>query len=87
MILRKLAHMAEYAILFLLSWRGLGESDHLSRKRKLFVALVLTVFYAATDEYHQTFVPGRSGAVRDVAIDVLGAVGGLILAVKLKDLK
>jgi VanZ family protein len=87
LILRKLAHMTEYAILFVLFWRGLSQSNSFPVKKRLLAALVLTIFYAMSDEYHQTFVPGRAGRVWDVAIDTAGALGGLVLAVKFKYLK
>lgn len=46
-----------------------------------FVPWLLAVLYAATDEIHQTFVPGRSGRVTDVLIDAAGAaVGVLVMA-------
>jgi len=35
------------------------------------------MFYAASDEFHQTFVPSREGCVRDVMIDTSGALAGL----------
>jgi VanZ family protein len=41
-------------------------------------ALWVAVFYAATDEFHQTFVPSREGCVRDVMIDSTGAIVGLL---------
>lgn len=63
--LRKLGHMVGYAGLFLLWWRALpGHPPH--------VAAAIAVAYAVTDEYHQTFVDGRTGTVRDVLIDALG---------------
>ena len=87
LILRKLAHITEYAILFFLFWRGLDQSGSFSKKKRLLAAFILTVLYAVTDEYHQTFVSGRSGAVRDVAIDTAGALAGLILGFRFKFLK
>ncbi|HUW24012.1 MAG TPA: VanZ family protein [Patescibacteria group bacterium] len=82
LILRKLAHMTEYAILFILSFRALRSTNSLSTRRNLIYALVISVLYAASDEYHQTFVPGRAGRIWDVAIDTAGVLGGLALALK-----
>src|SRR4051812_34312532 len=65
LILRKLAHMTEYGLLSLLWWRALG------RERR-FAAIAITLAYAATDEYHQTFVTGRHGAPVDWLIDAAG---------------
>ena len=84
LILRKLAHLTEYAILFLLLFRALGQTGNFSRRKRLLFALAFTILYAASDEQHQTFVSGRSGMVRDVVIDAAGALAGLILALKLK---
>ena len=68
-ILRKLAHLAEYAILGALLARAL---------RHPAVAVVLAGLYAVSDELHQTFVEGRVGAPLDVAIDTLGALLGVL---------
>ena len=70
---RKCAHMTEYAVLFLLYRAALGDSGARSRGVK---ALLLVIGYAATDEFHQVFVPGRGPAVMDVAIDTCGALIG-----------
>ena len=74
-LIRKGAHMSEYALLGVLlvltltAW-GFG--------RRILAALGSGVFYAALDEFHQTFVPGRSGQVRDVLIDSLGLCLGIL---------
>ena len=70
LILRKLAHMTEYAVLALLLVRATGS---------VVWAFVLTVAYAGTDELHQTFVRGRHGTPVDVGIDAVGALLGLSL--------
>ncbi len=49
-------------------------------------ALVLCLLYAASDEFHQLFVPGRSCQFRDVCIDTLGAAAGILLLAALKKL-
>ena len=71
-ILRKLAHLAEYAILGALLDRAL-------RRPQLVVAVALAGLYAVTDEVHQLFVEGRHGSPLDVAIDALGALLGVLL--------
>ena len=71
-ILRKLAHLAEYAILGALLDRAL-------RRPQLAVAIVFAALYAVTDEEHQVFVEGRHGAPLDVGIDILGALVGVFL--------
>ena len=66
LILRKLAHMAEYAALWLLWWRALGYRHGVA-------AVLIALGYAITDEYHQTFVDGRVGTPVDVLIDAAGS--------------
>ena len=77
LLLRKVAHMTEYAILFLLVANAVS-LDHSGRKIYLY-AFLITVGYAATDEFHQLFVPGRAGSPVDVAIDSIGAGFGAML--------
>jgi VanZ family protein len=73
-ILRKGAHLAEYAILGALLLRALG--------REL-PAFALGVVYAASDELHQHFVRGRHAAPLDVAIDAVGVALGMFLVRRL----
>ena len=72
-VLRKAAHMTEYAILAVLLWRATGSAAW---------ALALAVAYAASDEFHQTFVRGRHGSPVDVAIDTVGMLIGLAVAAR-----
>lgn len=68
---RKGAHVAEYAVLgALLTWALRGRAAW---------AIPVGVVYAATDEIHQLFVPGRAGQVSDVLIDSLGVALGVAL--------
>jgi VanZ family protein len=67
-VLRKGAHMTEFAILAVLLMRATAS---------YLWAFPLAVAYAATDEVHQTFVRGRHGSPLDVAIDAVGALIGL----------
>lgn len=69
-IVRKLAHMAEYALLAVLYRRPLPAD---------IPAFFLAVLYAASDEWHQSFVPGRSACPSDVMVDAAGALLGLWL--------
>ena len=70
LVLRKLAHTAEYAILGALLVRATERSG---------LAFGLGVLYAVSDEVHQVFVPGRHGAPLDVAIDAVGVAVGIVL--------
>jgi VanZ family protein len=68
---RKLIHFGEYALLTVLWWRAFR--TRLESRRAAVVALALSSLYAVSDEYHQTFVEGRSGHPLDWAIDAAGA--------------
>jgi VanZ like family len=68
---RKLVHFAEYGLLAFLWARALR--TRMDARRAALVALVVTSLYAATDEFHQTFVEGRHGSPLDWAIDTAGA--------------
>jgi VanZ family protein len=69
-VLRKLAHMVEYAVLGLLVARALGRD---------LPAFLGAVAYAVTDEVHQHFVPGRHASPVDVAIDSVGIAVGVLV--------
>lgn len=73
---RKAAHMSEYAVLALLIFQALTAFDR--KKNRGCMALGITAAYAATDEFHQLFVPGRAGRVTDVLIDSAGAFLALL---------
>jgi hypothetical protein len=62
-VLRKLVHMAEYGLLWWLWRRAVGSTP---------AAAAITLAYAATDEWHQSFVSGRHGTPVDWAIDAAG---------------
>ena len=68
-VLRKLAHVTEYVILTVLLVRALRRSGSALAAP---VAAVVALAYASSDEWHQSFVPGRTATPRDVAIDCIG---------------
>ena len=71
-IIKKTAHVTEYAILYFLVYRAWSNQGK-SATTKIFIAsLVLSFFYALSDEWHQTLTPGREGKLRDVGFDSLG---------------
>jgi VanZ family protein len=82
-LIRKAAHMTEYAILALLVWRALACAGTAalvqSPRRRAAAAFAVACLYAATDEFHQLFVANREGSLRDVLIDTAGAGLGLAL--------
>lgn len=73
--IRKTAHASEYAVLGGLLF--CMYASYLPKNKKTFLLAVLTgVLYAAGDEFHQLFVPGRSGQVSDVLLDSTGVFAG-----------
>lgn len=73
---RKSAHFIAYLILGILSVNALKASG-VQRFRKIFIAFVICLLFAASDEFHQLFIDGRSGEMRDVLIDSAGALVGI----------
>ena len=76
LVLRKVAHAAEYAVLGFLLLRALGRET---------AALVVGIAYAASDELHQHFVPGRQASVLDVLVDSVGVAAGVVAFKALSD--
>lgn len=72
-IIKKLGHMAEYAVLAALAWWAWRRVGGTTSTRAFLYAFVLAVLYAASDEGHQYLVPGRNPQLLDVGFDVLGA--------------
>lgn len=69
--IRKAGHVVEFAVLSLLwSYTLLRKAVNLSTT--LYTSSFVSLFYAASDEWHQTFVPGRTGHAIDVAVDAIG---------------
>ena len=82
---RKLIHFAEYALLALLWWRALR--SRLDDRRAALAAFVVTALYAASDEYHQSFVEGRAGSPIDWLIDCAGAAVASGFAVRRSEVR
>lgn len=74
---RKTAHATEYAMLAGMVLGAVTVS--IIRWKNVLAAISVSVLYAATDEFHQLFVPARSGQVKDVLIDGSGAVIGTLI--------
>jgi VanZ family protein len=77
-IIKKSAHLGEYFILGILVYNSLKKTSGFNSLSLLLLTITITVLYAVTDEYHQTFISGREGKIRDVAIDGLGSVIALL---------
>ena len=90
---RKTAHAAEYAVCIPAAERHRGENELTGKdgsgryvnggaakiRRELLIPWGIAALYAATDEFHQLFVPGRSGQISDVILDSAGALAGLLI--------
>lgn len=76
--LRKCMHVSVYLILALLLLNGLGQSNIIGIKKYVF-CIIICFLYAITDEYHQTFIDGRTGEYLDVLIDSFGCMIGCIV--------
>lgn len=77
-ITRKGAHFTVYLILGILLLNFIKEFKPINYK-SIFIAISLAFLYASTDEFHQLFVPGRSGEVKDILIDTIGASTGCFI--------
>ena len=82
LIIRKLGHVVEYAILAALLWRAVRGGTNLCAKMSiLFMAVWFAcAIFAASDEFHQSFVPSRTAVPWDVMIDSGGAIFGLLIS-------
>lgn len=76
-IVRKGAHMFLFCVLAILFFGSAYNGDNILKS--VFIALLLAFLYACSDEYHQTFVVGRSGQFKDVLIDFSGAFIGILI--------
>jgi VanZ family protein len=78
-IIRKSAHIIEFAVLAFLFWRIFYFGEGLDRRRAYWVAFIASAVFAVSDEVHQRFINERSGRIIDVIVDVGGAVFSLLL--------
>lgn len=73
--IRKIAHITEYLILGFLTFNLLKQYS----VTNIYYAIGLSILYSCTDEFHQLFISGRSGSIRDVLIDSIGILIGTYL--------
>jgi VanZ family protein len=79
-ITRKIAHFTEYAILGFLAARAFRTSPREPINSRWFlISVTLVVTFALLDEYHQSFVPSRTGTIFDSLIDIAGGLTALLL--------
>ena len=80
---RKAAHVTEFGLLTWLLWRALRKPKRNDPRpwswKVVMWTLGIVILYAAADEFHQRFVPNRTGSIRDVFIDTTGAVLAMII--------
>lgn len=75
--IRKSAHFCAYFILGILLMNALRKNRF--AHRQIMLAVIISLLYAVSDEVHQLFIPGRSGEVRDILIDTIGATAGIFV--------
>lgn len=80
-LIKKTAHVIEYGILAVLLYRALRR-EGIAKPKAGVVAILISIFYGVSDEFHQGFTPGREPRARDVAFDTIGAIGGAYLCKK-----
>lgn len=73
-IIKKTAHVVEYAVLFILLYRAFLNTTSFNKKQAAILSFALVLFYGISDEYHQSFTPGREPKLRDVGFDALGGI-------------
>lgn len=80
-MIRKSAHIFAYFVLGILVFNALHQQPKLHKQKAHAAQLAITIciLYAASDEFHQLFISGRSGEVGDIAIDSIAASIGIIL--------
>lgn len=76
-IVRKGAHFTEYFIFYMLLYNAFKEN--FSFKKALLFSLIGVFLYSSSDEFHQSFVPGRGPSFKDVLIDTSGGVAAMVI--------
>lgn len=69
-LILKTFHLIEYAILYILVYFATNSTKN---------SIIISYSYALTDEFHQSFVPGRDGRFADTLIDLLGIIIGVVM--------
>ncbi len=79
-IIRKLAHFSIYCLVGF-SVMGFWCTFDIKNKYKLLWSILIGVTYATSDEFHQSFIPGRGPSIRDVCIDSAGVLTGIFVMI------
>ncbi len=77
-LMKKAAHLWEYAVLYIFSYRAFKNTGSFSFKTNCLLSFLLVLLYASSDEYHQTFISGRNGTIQDIFIDLFGALASFL---------
>ncbi len=77
LLTRKAAHLTEYFVMGWLLLVAIRGPERGWKLRWALLALLIAAGYSATDEWHQSFVPGRNSSARDSLLDTAGATLGL----------
>ncbi|MBD3250003.1 MAG: hypothetical protein GF381_00285 [Candidatus Pacebacteria bacterium] len=72
-LLKKGGHMFVYALLYFFLMLGFDKMENEKPRHSWLISLLICLVYALSDEFHQSQVPGRTAAWRDVGYDLLGA--------------
>lgn len=83
LLIRKGAHFLVYAVLGGLLLQAFLRSGF-SVKKAVLSACMISVLYAASDEWHQIYVPGRAGQITDVLLDGFGSLVGILVSSRIK---
>lgn len=75
---RKMAHVTEYFLLTAFTARFIKAT---ALRNKILLTFIYPFLFAMSDEYHQTFVPGRAGQFKDILVDSIGIISALSLIV------
>jgi len=76
-VIRKLGHFTEYFILYVLFYNVLKE--YFKFKSSILLSIVFVFLYACSDEFHQLFIIGRDGSIKDVILDTSGGMIGMLI--------
>lgn len=79
-VIRKSAHMFSYGLLSILLFMSIYD-NYKSINKTSIISFIITFLYACSDEFHQTFILGRSGEFRDVLVDSTGAIIFLLIVI------
>lgn len=81
LIFKQSAHTFVYAVLHFLVWRGVHQTTSSpAGSKSIFLPILITFLYALSDEFHQSFTPGRQPSLIDIGFDSMGIALSIILA-------